>query len=184
PRFGSFQPSFSSGDRLLLIFLFLLGALALVTRSGAGQTIGAEARVSAPLSFYQTEPSVAALGDRAVAVWERGHDSYRVGWAYTTDAGATWTDGGSLQPDNGTELPWDHPSIRVTSAGDFYAASQFAAEGSSSYPDGYSIAVWRGSFQGNGFSWSAPVLALPMVFTYQAYRTCGWVPYDAPQISC
>ena len=72
------------------------------------------------------------------------------GYAYSTDQGATWTDGGAPDPFGGV-LSRGDPWLDDNAAGTFYYAN-LAVEQTTAASLG--VGVWRGSFSGSSFSWS------------------------------
>jgi len=133
--------------------------------------IGPSVRVS-PIPGVQNEPDVAALGDRAIAVWYRNPAGYNVGWGFSLDGGSTWVDGGVLPDNASTAFPTGHPTVCVDNAGHFFAAAVFGTD------NGWGVGVWRGSFQGPSFTWGPAIYATPLK------APSGLEPVDAPFISC
>jgi hypothetical protein len=123
-------------------------------------------RLSQRVNSLENEPDVAVHVDRAVAVWFRSTLCSRVGWGFSLDGGLTWTEGMG-GPSDTPECTLGHPTICVDDAGNFYLAVQ-------DFLSGYSVSVWRGSFQGTTFVWQSPVFALPSEDQL----------YDSPRITC
>jgi pre-peptidase len=114
-----------------------------------------------PGGATQSEVSIASYGDQAVAAWNDGIGIYNVpetdtqGFAYSTDGGLTWTDGGA--PPNTNVGKWDSDPVVVVNekTGAFYFA---ALCDPSSTENG--IGVVKGTFSGGTFSWGTPTLAV------------------------
>lgn len=136
--------------------------------------LGPEVRVSTPSSQFEKEPSVATFEDKAVAVWARPVVGRGVGWGYSNDGGLTWTFGGELPFTPSLEFVDIMPSIAADAAGNFYVAALLDQRNGLS-----TVAVWRGSFQGEVLTWQPRVHALPLV--EEAYTQ---LPWDAPRICC
>jgi hypothetical protein len=86
------------------------------------------------------------------------------------DGGGTWADGGAL-PTRGFDIPDGMPTVCVDASGNFYAAAHYNV-----YLQGYTVAVWRGSFQGSSVVWGPPTVAVPPIY--------DWPTYDRPWITC
>jgi hypothetical protein len=148
-------------------------ALGLASAVGA-DPIGPDVRVS-PIAGAQNEPDIAVFGNSAVAVWYRPPAGYNVGWGYSLDGGLTWVDGGLLPGDFATGTVAGFPTICVDNAGRFYAAAFLSRN------EGCGLGVWRGSFQGPSFQWSAAVSAIPLELNGTAGLS---FPHDAPYLTC
>ena len=135
----------------------------------------------------QAGPSVAASGAHAVMVWRDGRgldapspDDQVIGYGYSSDGGASWTDGGSLpRPPGLPNWMWfDFPHVVVNeSTGEFWAVG-FA------YPDSLptagttnAIAIVRGTFTGDTFSWDPPQVVVSYLLS-QAVLDRPWLAVD------
>ena len=94
-----------------------------------------------PNCNVQNEVSLARWGDNLVAGWNDGSQCQRLilrrsgqddglglsvsGYGYSSDAGATWTDGGLLDPPAGASLEGD-PVVAAGPSGVFYYATLYA----------------------------------------------------------
>src|SRR5258705_6813141 len=108
------------------------------------QIISPDVRVSTYLR-WQSEPSIAALGDRAVAAWNnRLFVGGGVGWGYSTDGGQTWIDGHQLPSFQGNVLG-GQATVCADNAGSFYLV------GLGGDRCWWSMGFYRGSFQGATF---------------------------------
>jgi hypothetical protein len=113
-----------------------------------------------PDGACQSEVSLAMQGNRVVATWNDGIGIYQLpqfgpdtqGFGYSTDGGLTWTDGGAI-PNDGT-FTWSSDPVVVVDdkTGDFYYSALIDAGSSNG------IAVIKGRFCGNAFSWDAPMV--------------------------
>ena len=110
------------------------------------------------------QPDVAAHGDQLVAVWQKEAGHSRVGWAYSTDGGGSWTDGGELPVPVIARL--ELPALCSDAAGNFYVVT---------LPENWTISVMRGRFQGSSFLWQSPVNLVPRAIAFE---------YDYPRIAC
>jgi hypothetical protein len=112
----------------------------------------------------QSSTSAAANGRFLIAVYTdskglNGFPTTFTGYSYSTDGGASWTDGGSL-PVTGGQL-YGEPSIVADSLGNFVVASLY-------YPDSPSfgtsaIGISRGRFVGNVPQFDPPVTAVSSI---------------------
>jgi FlgD Ig-like domain len=173
-RFGlsRLRDSFSSwgaGSSALLRVLLALGVF-LPAASAHCQTIGPEVRVTYA-GRPENEPAVAALAEKAVAIWFRNLQDNAISWGYSNDAGSSWKAGGNLPFSASNQGPLFHPSLTVDGAGDFYALAVLGDN------VGWTLALWRGSFQGNAFQWQPLIYTVPSTFGYV-------LAYDAPRVTC
>ncbi|MBI1747382.1 MAG: exo-alpha-sialidase [Acidobacteria bacterium] len=104
----------------------------------------------------QSETSIAANGDVIVVAWNESKGFYctnhsTVGWGYSLDGGATFTDGGTLP---GGLSRWSNgdPALAIGPDGSFYVS------GISSNFNGMSIS--RGVAGPDGVAWNTPVEAV------------------------
>jgi hypothetical protein len=107
-----------------------------------------------PGGSCQSEVSIAAFGNHAVAAWNDGEGtpSYQ-GFGYSIDGGKTWTDGGS-PPSTNVGLWASDPVVVVnpTTGAFYYAALCDPGPGMNG------VGVVKGTFSGNVFSWGTPKL--------------------------
>jgi hypothetical protein len=118
-----------------------------------------------PLGSCQSEISIASHGNNVVAAWNDGIGIYDspesdvLGFAYSTDGGETWTDGGApLVSTNGVWV--SDPVVAVNEkTGTFYFCGLVDRPSNGTN----SIDVARGGFSGNTFNWTAssPVVTVP-----------------------
>ncbi|QEC54591.1 choice-of-anchor D domain-containing protein [Flavisolibacter ginsenosidimutans] len=106
--------------------------------------------------FTQSETSILAFGNNVVigfndAGSNAGSANHFTGWSYSSDGGATFTDGGVLPPSAGGDAG-DPALARNNTTGRIY----FATLG---FTDGNIIQVFRSD--DNGITWSSPVNATP-----------------------
>ena len=104
----------------------------------------------------QSEVSIAAAGNHVVALWNDAAGIFNggdvLGYGYSNDGGATWTDGG-VPANTGIGIWASDPVVVVNEkTGAFYACGLADQPGNATN----AIAMVRGSFSGNSFSWSAP----------------------------
>ena len=110
-------------------------------------------------SSAQSEVSIAASGERLVAAWNDGETisapTGPIGFATSTDGGATWRDGGSL-PITDTVAVWQSdPTVTVNErTGEFY----LTALAITTQPLANALAVIPGSFSDSGFLWGRPAV--------------------------
>lgn len=152
--------------------LLLLTSLCLPGLCGA-QMITPDARIG-PATGWQSEPSVALAGSRAVAVWQVHGGAILASWATSTDGGATWETGVPLTVID----PVRHriaglPRVCADGAGQFSLAVLYQDFGQ------YTVAVYRSSEQGGGLVWQGPTLAVPIVGESNISPE-----YDALQLTC
>lgn len=72
------------------------------------------------------------------------------GYAYSTDRGANWTDGGAPDPFGGV-LSRGDPWLDDNAKGTFYYANLAVVQATGA---SLGVGVWRGSFSGSSFAWS------------------------------
>ena len=132
-----------------------------IARPFASQTIGVNVRVNNTAgdaaNTTNSETSIAANGPNMIAGWNDGLNfgvsPGNTGWAYSTNGGTTWTDGGVLPVPNNLARHEGDPAITNDFAGNFYFADLYTPDGTAS-----AIAVCRGNFSGGGFTWQNPVI--------------------------
>jgi hypothetical protein len=107
----------------------------------------------------QSEVAIAVRGRELVAAWNDGEGQRtggnQMGFAWSSDAGATWHDGGT--PPNGTTVGlWlSDPVLTVNEkTGEFYLCGIVITSGALN-----GIAVVKGTFSAGSFAWQPPVLA-------------------------
>src|SRR5258706_14200372 len=119
------------------------------------QIINPEVRVSTYLR-WQSEPSIAALGDHAVAAWNnRLFVGGGAGWGFSMDGGQSWTDAQQLPGNLANGYPGGQATVCADNAGNFYLATLGAD------CCGYTTNIYRGSFEGVGFLWRFGSMAIP-----------------------
>jgi hypothetical protein len=155
--------------------LAILGAVAILALAAPGpyaQVVGSEVQVSS-YSRWQSEPSVAALGDHLLAAWNnRLYVAGGAGWGFSVDGGLTWTDA-QLFPTNQGTVAGGQATVCVDRAGDFYTAT-LSGDGC-----GWAIGVYRGVFQGPSFVWQSGTLAVPC---FNANTVD--IPIERPWLAC
>ena len=114
----------------------------------------------------QNDPSVAVSGDTLVCAFTDSEGGFQpgstsVGYAYSLDAGTTWTDAGTLPLAGlgGSEMLLGKP-ILCTDGARWYAVSLYDV-GNGAYGPGsgdYGLALSTGTFAGGILGWGAPVL--------------------------
>ena len=107
----------------------------------------------------QSEVAIAGVGSRLVAAWNDAGWTADVqdgiGFAYSSDGGRTWTDGGPLPRAGGVAVWVSDPVVTVDAArGWFYVTGLVIADGPKS-----GVGVIRGAFDGSAFAWEAPRVA-------------------------
>lgn len=114
-------------------------------------------------SSTQAEVAVGALGENVLVAWNDGAGFGPVhrqsqGYGYSTDGGATFTDG-EFPPIPGPGLTWySDPSVSVNEqTGDFYYCG-LVADSASRGATTNGIGVVRARFSGNTILWDAPHL--------------------------
>src|SRR4029079_4326334 len=120
----------------------------------------------------QVGPSVAGSGGSAVAVWRDGNgvdvdspNNQLIGYAWTTNGGLTWTDGGAmpLAPGSPNWLWEDNPSVTVNpTTGEYWMIGFVFRDGD---PSVNGIGIARGTFSGSTFTWDPPRLVLSYLST-------------------
>jgi len=126
----------------------------------------------------QCEVSIAALGLHVVAAWNDGQgfvtSTSTQGFAYSSDGGASWTDGGTPPTTNVGTWTSD-PVVAVNEkTGDFYYAA--LCEPTASVTNG--IGVVKGSFVGNVLTWGTPELAISGSYSSVIYDK-EWLAADS-----
>jgi len=116
-----------------------------------------------PAGSTQSETSIAALGMNLVAGWNDGKN-FNVnpggsGYGYSSDMGATWTDGGVPPAAGVNDIYEGDPSLTVDNAGNFYYANLYTPDGG--FTSG--LSVNRGTFSGTSFTFNPPVVAASSV---------------------
>lgn len=113
----------------------------------------------APTAETQSECAVAAFQSNVVVAWNDskglrlGSPTTISGFAWSTDGGQTFTDGGSVPLIGAGDQSYGDCTLDVDSQGNFYMGTIYVASGIQS------VAVYRGTFSGGGFSWSTPIIA-------------------------
>jgi hypothetical protein len=109
----------------------------------------------------QCEQDIAAHGSNIVVAWNDGQGfadgtGDTQGYAYSTDGGATFTDGGKLpKPGGFADFIWtSDPLVSVNEAtGEFYFLALCSPSANTN-----GIAIIRGTFSGPTFTWNTPVI--------------------------
>ena len=129
----------------------------------SAQVVPANQRVNNPAgdtgSAGQSEESIAALGQNVLAAWNDGQgfnvaNGSGQGYGYSTDGGATWTDGGDPPAPAGfPSFQWTSDPVCVVNptTGTFYYSGLTAPNGGAGSTNG--VAVARGHFSGAAFVW-------------------------------
>lgn len=136
----------------------------------------------------QGEVTVAAWNQYVVVVWfdSKGADGgpqiypdAYIGYAYSCDFGATFTDGGSPPRLAANDLPYQG-EVAVDDAGTFYLAANYGVnlDASGNWGQDANV-VYAGHFTGCAFSWDPPVIASTATSTQyfdMPYIATGPVP--------
>src|SRR5712692_4504446 len=136
------------------------GVSSRVTTAERVATVSANVRANDtsgdPAGITNSETTIAALGANLAAGWNDGKgfgtSPGATGWAYSTNGGLTWTDGGVLPVPLATAIHEGDPVLTNDNAGNFYFADLYTPDGTTS-----AIAVCKGSFSPN-LSWNMPVI--------------------------
>ena len=111
-----------------------------------------------PAGSTQSENTIAALGLNVIAGWNDGTNFLDspggTGYAYSTNGGLTWTDGGVLPVPNSTCRHQGDPCLTNDNAGHFYFADLYTPDNAVTS----AIAVCKGTFAGGGVVWGMPVM--------------------------
>jgi len=115
-----------------------------------------------PAGSTQSETTIAALGNNMAAGWNDGKNFSispgGTGYAYSTNGGLSWTDGGVLPVPSATALHEGDPVLTNDNAGNFYFADLYTPDNNVTS----AIAVCRGAFSPN-LAWNMPVIAASSV---------------------
>src|SRR5262249_19630973 len=137
----------------------------------------------------QSETSIAAYGNKLVITWNdgQGFNNYSapnyqlLGYGYSTDGGATWTDGGAIPiPGGYPKWQWSSdPSLTVDeTTGEFWFAGLVNTDGPTDLNGTRNgVGVVRGTFSGNNFSWGTPKLCFDAANTASGYDK-EWIAVD------
>ena len=102
----------------------------------------------------QSEESIAAWGDYVLVAWNDGLGPQYLGYAYSTDGGQTFTDGGA-PPGLAGWTWWSDPVVSVNEkTGTFYFCGLVDPNASTN-----GIGVVSATFSGSTLTWGAPILA-------------------------
>jgi len=105
----------------------------------------------------QSEVTIAVFGSQIVAAWNDAESgvSGALGYGWSTDGGATWTDGGALVASSELARWVSDPAVTVNErTGVFYLAGMAITPHAQS-----AIGVLRGRFEGGTLVWGPPTLA-------------------------
>jgi len=110
-----------------------------------------------PAGTTNSETSVSALGSKLVAAWNDGKafgvSPGNTGFAYSSNGGTSWTDGG-VPPVTGPSARHEgDPCVTNDFAGNFYLSDLYTPDGIAS-----AIAVTKGTFAGTVFTFGTPVI--------------------------
>ena len=155
--------------------------------AGAVRAPGTGARFDAPVNHpvsnrsgdllagsTQAEVSIAALGDRLVAVWNdaEGGATGTLGFGWSSDGGATWIDGGGMPASADVKRWVSDPVVTVNErTGVFYAAGMAITPAARS-----AIGVMRGRFEGGALQWAPPVAARAV---HDTFPDKPWIVADS-----
>ena len=116
-----------------------------------------------PAGSTQSENTIAALGGNMIAGWNDGKNfgvsPGGTGYAYSTNGGLSWTDGGVLPVPGATALHEGDPCLTNDNAGNFYFADLYTPDMDVTS----SIAVCKGTFIAGVVVWSMPVMVTSTV---------------------
>lgn len=136
---------------------------ALPSNTNAAQTIPANVRANDTagdaVNAGQAESAIASLGQNILVAWNDGqgfNDGTDIqGYGYSTDGGATFTDGGNPPPGGGSWEWTSDPVVTVNeNTGEFWYCGLINPTAASN-----GVGVMRGTFSGSNFNWDAPVAA-------------------------
>src|SRR5205085_11289078 len=121
---------------------------AVLPRPAGAQVVGANVRANNTTgdasNTTNSETHIAALGNNVVAAWNDGKNfgvsPGNTGYAYSSDGGLTFTDGGIPPVGSGSARHEGDPVVAVDAAGFFYLSDLYTTTGSNS-----AIAVPRGT---------------------------------------
>lgn len=137
-------------------------AASLARTGAASATIGANVRINNPTgdatNTTNSETTIASRGLEVVAAWDDGLTASvspgPLGYAYSLNGGATFTDGGG-PPVAPVNARWvGNPVVVADDAARFTLVALYSTNGGSNS----SIAAAAGAFGGSSFAWSAPVV--------------------------
>lgn len=129
----------------------------------------------------QCEQDIAAHGSNILIAWNDGEgfndfSGDTQGYAYSTDAGTTFTDGGKLPkpPGMGTFIWTSDPLVTVNEkTGEFWYAGLCSPSAGNN-----GIAVVKGTFSGSSFNWATPVIVRQVLDT-QFFLDKLWLVADS-----
>lgn len=138
----------------------------------------------------QSETGAAANGNNMLIVWNDGDGFDRaspndqlLGYGYSTNGGATWTDGGQLPQGTGHPLwEWSSDPVVVVNpgTGEFFCAGLVFPDGPPP-PTGTGttngFAVVKGTFTAGSFTWGTPVL-VQSASNFAAFIDKEWLAID------
>ena len=111
-----------------------------------------------PAGSTQSETTIAALGANMVAGWNDGKNfgvsPGGTGYAYSTNGGLSWTDGGVLPAPSATAIHEGDPCVTNDNAGNFYFADLYTPDSDVTS----AIGVCHGTFIAGVMVWGMPVM--------------------------
>lgn len=111
-----------------------------------------------PAGSTQSENAFTADGGNAVAGWNDGTNfgisPGNTGYAYSTNGGLTWTDGGVLPVPSSTALHEGDPCLTNDFANHYYMSDLYSPDNNVTS----AVAVTPGSFSGGVMVWNMPVI--------------------------
>ncbi len=147
PESPLYQPRLEWGTR---------GIAAPSAASAFGANVRINTLVGTPAGNGEAEVSMAAIGNKLISGWNDGQfwqlQPGFVGYGYSIDGGATWTDGGSLPVSGATDIFYGDPVIVADPAGHWYFADLWRPS-----PTVTGITVSHGTFAGAAPAWDPPV---------------------------
>src|SRR5262245_38436919 len=159
----------------------------------AARHVGANVRMNSllgsPANNGESEVSIAAIGSRLVSAWNDGRtfavQPGFVGFGYSTTAGATWSDGGSLPAVSTQDVYYGDPVVAADPAGHWYVADLYRP-----FPGITGISVNHGVFTEAAPAWDLPetLATSPVDLLDKPWITvdpedgsvyCAWVRFSA-----
>ena len=122
-----------------------------------------------PSAETQSECAVAAFGNNVVVAWNDsrglllGTPTTISSYAYSTDGGVTFTDGGNVPLIAVGDQSYGDCTLDVDASGNFYLGTIYVTAAGLQ-----EASVHRGTFSGTVFTWNTPVIAATVPSTTQA----------------